>query len=680
MHDYFVMGKSWLMRIFIVVAFFLLPVLGLGQGYDEIKHSTRFVEDVLASDGCRWKDDRLDSVFELLLNSRTDGLSPRQRKLVAQDYVGIARSLEKWDSPEAALLFFSQALKFDPSNTDAILLRSRLYFSLKDYDRTYRDLVMVYPRISSGQYYRAVTLSHLVSNKFDSIIEERYRDGELAVALGYAQRLDTLMMLYPQGSDGYNGLMSRILLDVEQQYFNKIDYLCHSGQHDSALFYIGKVTGMLSQYAWYMDSTEIIQQRKHIKDLLLSCVKEGENEQDIALISNVINNFTALCEIFSDRVCSLVIDSLRNNAYQLNFSILQGKLRHAIQAGDFEEGIRYVKMIDEFVNEYPVDNTREYYTLRDSLLRLYAAHRIKRVYNLMDRGRFEQARSLLGDLAGDSFLKKYVNDTLSTVYRQLDYREIIYLLSLAPGNDSLLPGVEKMILRNNLYNDSLVMSRLYAVLSHKGQACVQKHKNFFSTMSQIGINLMSRDYLLAHRKLTQLLKQGYGLCPLPVDTITALLNEISPLVAFQMLYNDMLDSYRNHDYQGSFDAMMALVGFYRDKRLGQYGQQAPDLYQLSTSFNNSFINLAISRLIKIDSLSLAFKLLKYLHSQSVPARYTRDVQKELGYRMAIRDFSLDPYQKPRKAIKKYCKDDPLWYRYFLLSYYRQRSRMKAFQF
>ncbi len=668
------------MRVFFTILFSVVFVEVFSQGSDNFSSNIDLVINVLESHDCSWKDESVSHSAVIMLNARAEDFSPRERYLYSNSFVQIATLLLEWDSPEEALLFLNQAKRFDPNNSQAILVKSGFYISEQDYDQAYHCLVKVYPNISSNQYSKAVRLSGKICEVYDRWIKRFYAQGLIDLAFVYATRLDTLLMLYPQGNREYNSLMDSVLIKKQNRYLSHIEALYEKGQYDSALDYIQLITHLMSNYSWYMDSVDLQRQKTRIQRIIKGFVNEGVDKVDIATLINVLDNFSALCEIFSDQTCPLILDSLRTHIYRVNLDILIQRLENTVREKNLSMVLEKIAGIEKFIDKYNIQETQRFYHLRDSLLRLLVTEEIKKIQSYISTHQYSLAKEQLINLQSNNYLKRLLPDTLSRLSYRIERAYILHLLSVDSLDASRITDVERLILKHNMSNDSLIMKELHNCLARISKNCVRVHALFFRVLKQVHTLIMSRNFLQADQKLAEILRKNNELCPLPVDTVVELLNKISPLVTYRLLYNDVSEAYKDHDYERCFDGLMAITHFYRSRQLQKFGLEKPDLYQMIISFNGKCVQTALWRFIEMDSLNIAMKLMRFLHNHGVRARYTKELQQALGYRLALRDFSLHPYESRFKAVRRYMGSDNWWFRFLLGSYFRQRSKMRAFTF
>ncbi len=668
------------MRFFLLSVFVTLSVWGYAQDSVSLFEQVDFIRNSLDVKDCSWNNNRLDFAFEQIIHASPKRYAIEERSVLANDFVRIAGLLMQWDSPEAALMFLQRAKEFDPNNSDAILLKSKIYASVRDYDKAYSCLVRAYSRISSMQYSHALQLSRSMALYYGVRAREMYSQGFVQQAFDYVSKLDTLTMLYPIHLDNYNALMDSIISRLQMKYFQNLDRSLGRGNYDSALIWLHKVTWLMSDYIWFTDSLTLVGQRQRIKNLMVRFVENGLSKGDIDAVVSAMDNFSSLCGTFPDRDCPYLLDSLRGMVYEQNYVLLLKRLRRAIRRQDFVEAQEDLKSIEKYINDYDIHDTGEYYRLRDTLLRLVVNQKIMIVRRFTQKNEYDSALVALDNLMTSSELRSFEPDSLSDYSRKIKRRYALYLLTSLHVQRNDILKAEQIILKSGLVADTLIMNRLYNALARLGKDCKIKHEKFFQTLGQVHLVLLDRDFLRASKMLSDLLKLNDSQCPLPVDTLGELRNYISPMVAYQMLFNDMMAEYTAHHFERCLDGIMAVTSFYYDKNLKKYGTEPPDLFKIITSFGEAFVFVAIKRFIAEDSLDMAYKLLQYLHSQSVPSFSTRDIQRELGYRLAVRDFSLDPYEKRYKALRRYYGKHSWWYRYMLWAYYRQRTKMKAFRF
>ena len=107
--------------------------------------------------------------------------------------------------------------------------------------------------------------------------------------------------------------------------------------------------------------------------------------------------------------------------------------------------------------------------------------------------------------------------------------------------------------------------------------------------------------------------------------------------------------------------------------------QAPDLFSLITQQDVNFVLYANKRLINADSLELALNLLEFLRTKHIKASQVKELQTELGYRLALRDFLLHPTERRLIYKRQQIKKNRYWYRFLLKAYFRQQKKMRYFR-
>ena len=583
------------MRFFFILVVFVFNCFTIFSQDADIQSDIDYLVSVLEKRDCNWRQDSVSLAFSRIITEDAGEYTPSERYLYSHSLVHIARLLFNWDSPEAALLILNKASLFDPSNAEAVILKSRFYVASKDFDQAYNCLVKVYSRISSSQYSQAVSLTRYICDDYDYKIQRLYSQGQIKEAFYYATRLDTLLMLYPQGVGEYNSLMDSILVRLQDHYIEHIKFLYKNGEYDSALVYIRGLNDLMANYIWYMDSLTIVAQKDKIKELMQDFVNLGLGSGQIDVVISAINSFESLCDISPDNECTLMLDTLRKKIYQVNFDILISHLRQYIENKDFNRGIAYISKIEKFISEYDIRNTSEFFLLRDTLLDMALKEKTYKIKQLVDRHEYDSARLQLNQLLTDEHFRGRLPDSLHRYYRTIEHSYILYLLENLENNKEDIVRAEKLILKYGFDNDSLIMSALFASVSKLGNNCLEKHEIFFQRLAELRIIMMNGDYTKASDILSDLIKQNDTLCPYVVDTLTELRNRISPLVTYQLLYDDVLEANRKHQYKSCLDGIFAINRFYNTRKLYQYDVEKPDLYKMITSFNNTCVFIAVGK-------------------------------------------------------------------------------------
>ena len=152
--------------------------------------------------------------------------------------------------------------------------------------------------------------------------------------------------------------------------------------------------------------------------------------------------------------------------------------------------------------------------------------------------------------------------------------------------------------------------------------------------------------------------------------------QITLFVNYQLLLKNAYKAYENHNYDSCVSNILAV------KKIALYNRfiiDTIDMYKIFSSFDIDCNLIAIKKLIEIDSLDLAMRLLQHIVCQNVPIKETKQLQKNLGFRLAVRDFSLKPYKTLYQSISEYFGLSIIRYRFFFYSYFNQRRKMKYFK-
>ncbi len=678
------MRNLLLMRLKLVLLFILFGFGVYAQDFKDVDKGlsvdTLEVIKLLERDGCAQDKDTLFIYLSKLSALRCDSISARERASFARLFSHIADLLVDNDSPEAAMTFANKALQCNPQDGWAKLVLARIMLLSGNADSAYGILKQVYGNISSGAYSRVIGIAGEVAQRYSEKILSLMHQGQYLPALTYARIVDTLLMMYPTADTAFKTLFKSLLLRVYGYELELMKRDLDWGRYDSALVRLGYIEDFCRRYSYVFSADERMKHSDNLKYVVFQAIDRSLKDRRIYVALKFLNGYYNLCEVLNDKECLSLLDNERNRVYREIFGYRLSRMRNLWRQKDIKSLIFLIKETDDFVKKYNIQDISQYQKLKDSVYLYQVSSYVKLLQIYLHSKQYDSAFSILNLLTSDKELARYMPDTLINYYPEIVRKSVIASLSDTNISKNKLFDIEEVILKNNLADDTLVRMLYLKRLKRLSYECAYKHELFFSNLRQYQLSLLNRDFLGARAILEKTLKLSDSLCPLPEDTVITLLNDLSAAVTYDLLQKQIFEAFKNKDYQKSFEFLLAAQKYYHEQALSRFGMPQPDLYQTIISFNLPFVLYAARELVYLDSLQLAYDLLKYANSQGVPATRTKDIQKELGFRLAVHDFTLNPYENLRKSLRRYKRYHPWWFRYMIKQYIRQRSRMKAFKF
>ncbi len=672
------------MRFRLVLLFTLFVLAGFSQdvnnGYKSTFADSLAVIKLLEGDGCLQDNDSLFQYLSELSRLQCETIPEENRNSFSRIFSSIADLLVDNDSPEAALVFIKKALVCNPHESSAQLVLARIMLLSGNTDSAYAILKKVYGNISSSAYYRVIGIAGDVAQSYSEKILSLMQKGRYTQALTYALVVDTLLMMYPTADTTFKVLFKSLLLQVYNHELGLMKRDIDFGWYDSALTRLDYMQDFCMRYSYVFSADEQMKHSDSLRQIVFQAVDKSLKDNQIYLTLKFLNGYYNLCEVLNDRSCLRLLEKEQEKVYKKIYDYRLSRIKYLWRKKDVKSLIFLIRETDIFVKKYNIPDVSQYQKLKDEVFRYLVEDYVKRMQDYLHEEEYDSAFYVLNLLTSDKQLVEYMPDTLINYYPEIVRKSVIASLSDSNVSMDKLFDIESVMLRNNLVDDTLVTRIYLQKLKSLSYECAYKHELFFTNLRQYQLLLLNKDFIGAHDILEKTLKLSDSICPIPEDTIISLMNELSPLITYELLQKQVFEEFKNKDYQKSFEFLLAAQKYYHDQDLFRFGIEDMNLYQTIISLNLPFVLYAARRLVSLDSLYLAYDLLKFANNQGVPATRTKDIQKELGYRLAIRDFSLNPYEKLPKSLRKYRHSHPWWFRYMFKEYIKQRSRMKAFKF
>ena len=570
------------------------------------------------------------------------------------------------DCPVAGLELLNNALIYNPSNNFANFILAKLYFSSGQYFESYMYLKRASQKISADYYRQVIDLSTGLAEKF---IDLGLNTTDLTKSFEYFCMADTLRSLFTLDLQGFDEKFKQRI----QQYFDfKAKNLLDNSNSLELELFISQFVDLTKLYKNYEQYLGPGQAREidRIFDSLLNRINAFIAQGNY---SPGLKHLNTLSEI--DQV-------LAKNSYsvRLQDSKYQGHILYAnylLKVDSLPQAKKQLQIAQKlYFDENSLDSQHNAELLRkrdNDLMHI----ELTIIDHYMKKKQFDSALASLNWLKNAEFnlLSPQKLDSLKNAIIASYAVFMLDTLQYAPA----LNIIEKFILKHHLTENQQIWNKYLQKLSLFDQQCQQKHLKFFKTFSIVDSLLEKRQFWAA-KDTMELYFATRPQCFINSDTIQKFLQ----YYRIPIIYQNLTDSYhnylRNKNYQLAYNTLTGLTQYFYENKLENYGFEPPDLYKMINQQDTAFVKYAIYRLTQDDSLDLALKLLQTLHQKHLPAKQVKNLQAQLGYRLALYDFLLSPQQKPWQSLKKHLRRRSIWYLPLIKAYFKQRKKMKAFKF
>lgn len=570
------------------------------------------------------------------------------------------------DCPVAGLELLNNALIYNPSNNFANFILAKLYFSLGQYFESYMYLKRASQKIRADYYRQVIDLSTGLAEKF---IDLGLNTTDLTKSFEYFCMADTLRSLFTLDLQGFDRKFKKI---IEQYFDYQAKKLLSTGNSldlDTVLNQFLSLARLYKSYEQYLDEQKL-QELDKIFNLLLDRINgfiaQGNYEPGLKYLNRL----------------SEIDQFLTKNSYstKLKHSKYQGHLLYAnylLGRDSLPQAKRQLQIAQKlFFDDYSFDNTGNL-----ELLRKQSNDLIITELTLIDRyTRKNQYDSALSSL---DWLKKRDFNLLNQ--KKLDSLKNVIISGYAAfmldtlKHPQALNKIEKFILKHHLTGNQSIWTKYLQKLELLDQNCKNEHLKFFKIFKIADSLIQNREFLQAKDTMEQFLARSQN-CFINSDTIEKFIQYYRFPIIYQKLTQQYYNYLNHKNYPLAYRTLMATVLYFYNKHLENYGFKPPDLYKMINQQDTAYIRFAIYRLTQDDSLDLALKLLQTLHQKHLPVKQVKNLQAQLGYRLALYDFLLSPQQKPWQSLKKHLMRRSIWYLPLIKAYFKQRKKMKGFKF
>ncbi len=597
------------------------------------------------------------------------------RQWLAKRYVALGRLLLEKDCAEAAVLMFDKALEMNRLNSDAALFLADFYIKSGQFDLAYDYLNQSITATYAATYGIA---GQLAADVFDFYLEKAKSTGDLNRAMLYAGYADTLTSQF--GVDRKD--LDTVIFRLVEDYFNRLNtFKPVTDKGDDSLlrgfltlFEFCHKYGELEFAGYFGEKVCALGQR--VMSSLNSLAERGRYpvatyyaHKILKLCSSEHNRFKETPDI-----CSLCGLDSKVAAFLYKTSLERAK--RLIDSGQVYPAAVLLDSLKILGHRYNLD-TSVWSTLKNRVEQRIFDVRLDSVYSLSDSGFYVLALSGVRDLqAGDS--AGTFSDTLRKVYDRV-VRSMIEenLKSVRSSGD--LPKLDWLLLKYGMYDDPQIKAKYDTLLRrYLTNECAELHYGFFRVF-RVADTLVKRKKFLDARDSMEYFAKKAAHCSINLDTIERFIVFYRKPILYQKLTDTFYFRLAMGDYDKAFKTLLRLGEFYYSQNIAAYGIEPPDFYTKITNQDPAFVKYCARGFVHYDSLDLALKLLEFLRTNNIKAADTRQIQELLGYKLALRDFSLSPYQKPLEKLSSYIKSGRMWYRYLTVAYIKQRRKMKVFK-
>ncbi len=571
------------------------------------------------------------------------------------------------DCPNAGLELLYNSLMFNSSNTYANYELAKLYFSGKDFFKSYEHLKLASQKICAKYYDSVIDLSRLLSKKFidlgekTQVLEQSYR---------YFCMADTLRSLYTLDLQGFDEKFKQLIKHYFDFRTTKLLQLSQFLDLDSLFSQFVDLTYFFKNYEQYLDN-EDIKRLNELFNLVLNRINSSIEQGNYASGLKYLRFMSKIDKLLTK---NSHLDKLKHSQYHghilyANYLLQNDSLTRAKQQLKLAENLF---MDDNFSTDSVVAGL----ALKQSndLTRL----ELTIINHYAEKKQYDSALCVLNSLQTAEF--NILDDKkLDSLKRQILFEWADFMLDTLQHKTGL-NKIEKFILRYHLTNNQRIWNKYqYKLKILFASNCQRQHLKFFKTFEKIDSLLQKRQFLAAKDTMELYLANAHQ-CLINTDTIQKFIR----YYRYPIIYQNLIDAYddylKNHDYELAYSTLKGIEQYFYQNRLDKYGFSRPDLYKMINKHDTAFLRFAIHSLILDDSLTLSLKLLEIFHTKHIASSLVKNLQAELGYKLALYDFLLSPHQKPWHSLKTHLPKPDFWYLPLIRAYFKQRKKMRSFKF
>ncbi len=586
------------------------------------------------------------------------------KKWISTSLTDIALDLKKYDSPGSYVRILREAMLINPDDPRPALLLSDFYADNKQYEEAYYFLKICAKNVSAYDYSLAAQTARTV---FKFFVNSAHQSKDRHAACRYISYADTLRTLYGIQDQGFDSLYAYITLQTARDLQKHIDSAINEYDMNRALDLLEKYLDFAYRHkARQYDDTVSSMLDEFVQHLL----DWQSHTSNYRKTNDLLYRFIGLCEKYT--LCQKRnLDDKLKQLYYDNFVLwaqLYGKNNDPFLAR------RILDSAEQWRSKNYLDTSFAWKKLSADLDSQILAVRIDSVKQLVASGQLSPAFRLVKSLEA-----RQNNDTVDSLYQSVLRMWILQEIKQAGSGNKDILQLDRQILRYGLHYDSLVLSAYGKFIMPADSSCRMAHLSFFRLFVYADSLLEQKQFLKLRDTLESFVRNSGG-CKIDADTIDGLIAKYNDAVIYQLKLDSFYLLLNGGDYPAAYGKIIQAVEYYGHKQIGQYGLPSPDLAKIIGGSRPDFIEYAAQRLIQTDSITLAYNLLDTLRLKGTPPDKVKHLQAALGYRLALRDFTLHPYDSVLRSAEKYIAPEPLWYRYLFVSYIKQRRKMKVFRF
>jgi tetratricopeptide (TPR) repeat protein len=290
---------------------------------------------------------------------------------------------------------------------------------------------------------------------------------------------------------------------------------------------------------------------------------------------------------------------------------------------------------------------------------------------------FEEAKTIEQNYSLES------NDDLPNLLRQSAKPIILenVRLGLSYVEQNRLNNAQEMLknakaLQNKYFtevSDSKVSQQVLALQGEIFSQECQNAQEAYNTNLLEAKNMMEIfQYLEANRFLILALKEHEAMpdCGMDVTEAEAEKERIKPAVQYLQMKEEANELKDQAKYNLAIEKYSEASSFFEQNTIIDFGLQHLPLFNYLIESDNRFMKSGVAYYTKQNQLDNALKLLNELYARNYHQSYLKYEQRELGKKMAVRDYANGVRGKGKVLVQQYTNGSK-WYKYFAKSYKKQ---------
>ncbi len=268
---------------------------------------------------------------------------------------------------------------------------------------------------------------------------------------------------------------------------------------------------------------------------------------------------------------------------------------------------------------------------------------------------------------------------LPVILKQMDYAKSLLITNRIDSAKAMVPYIKNTQSHHQLASDSIINNRFDRLnrLIFKTE-CTNARISFDSASNQGTISANKQNYLRASELFTAAVKisERFPECNMHASNTINDKKMIQPAAEYQSLLQKAEFALAQQNLAEYFVHYFEAENFYVSNTIKNYGlihHLLIDIVSIST--NIDFVVAANELFIAKNHPDEALLCLKTLQKLQYPMANTKGIQQQLGTKMAMKDYAINPAMNPLITVTAYTANDK-WFNYFKTAYCRSYKSLK----